>query len=510
MNTIVHELYNASKDSGTFEFIRYEGVSYSFDDLLSLVEKYASTLIVNGINQGDRVGVYLPNGPEWVAAWLGILRAGAIAVPVNRSYESQDLQFVLKDSGAKAVFTDRRGYDKISGAIDIKGDNIVVFDVNNDIYSDVEFDRLPNMSSIAAESIANFQYTSGTTGFPKACMLDHSYWHALGGKAAELVNAKRGEVTITTQPFSYMDPLWNVALCLVARCTLVVKERFSASNMWRWVREEGVNFFYVLGTMPTLLFKQPPCQDDLNHNVRAVTCSAIPRNLHAALEERWGVPWREVFGMTETGIDLYVPWKSTELVGTGSVGWPVESKDAGIFSPEDVRLGCGDVGELAVKGHPMMRGYWNRPEATDAALRNGWFHTGDLAEQMADGSFRFVGRLKDMVRRGGENVSAAEVESAANRHEKVVASAVVPVPDELWGERVKLIAQIVNIEDSSQELADDIQNFLRAQLAKFKLPEYIGFVDVFPMTPSERIIKKKIPLWQERKGQNIFTVGTGD
>ena len=225
------------------------------------------------------------------------------------------------------------------------------------------------------------------------------------------------DVALTAQPFSYVDPQWNVVMCLVAGIPLVILPRFSATTFWASVNGAGATFFYVLGTMPVFLLKQPPDPAvERAHRVRFVACSGIVPQLHAAFEARWGVPWREAFGMTETGVDLVVPIDDVSSVGSGAAGKPIPGKEAKVVDIDGVPLADGQVGELCLRGSGMMLGYWNKPEATAERMQDGWMHTGDLASRDAKGYYHIVGRLKDMIRRGGENISAAEVEGVMTQH----------------------------------------------------------------------------------------------
>lgn len=320
-------------------------------------------------------------------------------------------------------------------------------------------------------------------------MLTHDYWTRIGWTCAGAAGLGPDDVLLTAQPFSYMDPQWNTVLALTTGAPLVVLAKFSASGFMRDVRRHGATFCYVLGSMPTLLFKQPAIPEDRDNRLRGVFCSAIPVALHAALEERWGAPWREVYGMTESGIDLFSSFDDTAAVGSGTLGHPVPTKQVRIVDADGAEVPAGTPGELTVAGAPMMLGYWNRPEETAQTLRDGRLHTGDVAVKDEHGGIRLVGRLKDMVRRGGENVAAAEVEAALERDDAVVATAVVAEPDDVLGEEVKAFVQLAAGVAEDRGAAEAIVSRVAERLARFKVPRYVEFVADFPRTPSERVSK---------------------
>jgi crotonobetaine/carnitine-CoA ligase len=238
------------------------------------------------------------------------------------------------------------------------------------------------------------------------------------------------------------------------------------------------------------LLKQPVNPEiEKNHKVRLVMCSGIVPQLHKTFEDRWNTPWREVYGSTESGGDLGVPLEDNDSVGTGSVGIPFAGKAFKILDETGNEVPAGGQGELVIRGEPRMIGYYKNPEASAEKIRNGWLHTGDLFTKDEKGYYYIVGRLKDMVRRSGENISAAEVEGVLCEHPAVRAAAVVPVPDELRGEEVKACIQLQPGENADPQ---DIVDFAGAKLAAFKVPRFIEFVDRFNMTPSERIIKRDL------------------
>ncbi|WP_078953962.1 AMP-binding protein [Streptomyces globisporus] len=501
--TLTGLLSQRARRSPDEEFLRFGERSWTFAQIDDWTSRLAHRLIeVDGIQPGDRVALMLPNIVHWPVAWLAALKAGAVAVPINSSYRRADLTFVLRDSGARVVFTDaeRAGLfaEVLAAEPDLAG--VRVLDVFDD--GSESFPGTAPAVSIDAGTLANLQYTSGTTGFPKACMLTHDYWVRLGWICAAATGLGTDDVLLTAQPFSYMDPQWNTALALTIGAPLVVLPRFSASSFFADVRRHRATFFYVLGSMPTLLFKQPPSPDDRDHDVRLVLCSGIPVGLHAPLEERWGAPWREIYGMTESGVDLFSPFDDADAVGSGSLGRAVPTKQVRVVDPDGAEVPDGEPGELIISGKPMMNGYWNRPEDTARVLRQGgppghegmaagggWLHTGDVVVRRPDGGIQLVGRIKDMVRRGGENVASAEVEAALERDDAVVAAAVVAEPDETLGEEVKAFVQLAEGVPTDRATAERIIARAGRELARFKVPRYVEFVSDFPRTPSERVSK---------------------
>jgi acyl-CoA synthetase (AMP-forming)/AMP-acid ligase II len=493
--TLSQLLARRAQDSGDREFLRFGESSWTYAEIDAWTSRLAHRLIeVDDVRPGDRVAIMLPNVVHWPVAWLAALKAGAVAVPVNCAYRRADLAFVLKDSGARVVLTDGERSGLVAEVVANESEltDVRVIDVAH-----VADDRLAAFSitappvPVAAETLANLQYTSGTTGFPKACMLSHDYWVRLGWICAAATGLGAEDVLLTSQPYSYMDPQWNTALALTLGARLVVLPRFSASTFMSDVRRHRATFFYVLGSMPTLLFKQPPAAEDQENDLRMVLCSGIPVALHAELEARWGAPWREVYGMTESGIDLFSPFDDTAAVGSGSLGWPVPSKLVRVEDPVEPgeEVPPGEPGELVISGVPMMNGYWNRPKATTDVLRDGWLHTGDLVVRRPDGGIQLVGRIKDMVRRGGENIACAEVEAALERDDRIVAAAVVAVPDEVMGEEVKAFVQLRDGVPGERGTAQDLLERAGAELARFKVPRFVEFVADFPRTPSERVSK---------------------
>ena len=479
------------------------GESLTFSQLAARVDRVAAALAGIGIGHGDRVGIMLPNRMEWPLAWLGLARIGAVMVPINTGYRTADAGFVLGHAEIRTVITMR---EFVPLLLEVRTDIGAAFEMLC-IDGDADGDALdlaeliethvkdaPPAVRIDSHTLANVQYTSGTTGEPKGCMLSNSWFMRFAWRVTTLHDGlDETDTILTSQPFYYVDPQWNLAVALLSGATLVVLDRFHPSTFWRKVRAHRVTWFYCLGVMPKLMLNTPPSPHDRDHSVKRVICSAIPPADHTAIEARWGIPWYEAFGMTESGLDIAVELTDhDETVGTGCIGTPMPGREVRIVDAEDRPVPAGTPGELALRGVGLMDGYYRNPGATADAFRNGWLHTGDIARCDERGRYYYLTRMKDMIRRGGENIAAAEVEDVIMRHPGVRLTAVLSVEDDLRGEEV--MAYVVPGDDVSREHVSPavLSAFCAERLAGFKVPRYWKYRDDLPRTPSERIRKEAL------------------
>ncbi|HJQ46656.1 MAG TPA: AMP-binding protein [Amycolatopsis sp.] len=460
------------------------GSRLSFAEVDRRSTALARALLELGLEPGDRVAVMLRNEPAFPLLWLALAKIDCVLVPVNVNYQDLDGTHVLRHSGARFAIAAPEFTGLLTRlAPGTKLERVLTMS---------ELDTAPAGATrfdVDGSRPVNIQYTSGTTGAPKGCVLPHRYWTTLArGLVTDFPGISDDDIILTAQPFHYIDPLWNVALGLASGATLVVLDRFHPATFWAKVREYEVTWFYCLGLMPTLLLRQPVSPDDRRHRVRAISASAIPRELHAALERRWGVPWYEAFGMTETGGDIRMSEVDhDDLVGTGCLGRPTRDREAMIVDETGRPVPRGETGELVLRGIGLMHGYHDDPRATDHAFRGGWFHTGDLAAMDGQGRVYHVGRAKDMIRRSGENIAADEVERTLLLHPSVRVAAVVAVPDELRGEEVKAF-----VVPGGRVEPEELAEFCAGKLAYFKVPRYWAITPSLPLTPSERVAKGEL------------------
>jgi carnitine-CoA ligase len=342
---------------------------------------------------------------------------------------------------------------------------------------------------------ANVYYTSGTTGPPKGCVVDHRYWLRFVSLYLELYGMAPSDRMLTCLSFFYNDPSWHLLLALRAGTAFVAMRRFSVSRFWEVVRRFEITQLFGIASIPSLLLTAEPRADDRDHAIRFAVQVGIPSpDVHRRLVERWGFPWLELYGLTETGIVTAVrPEEGLSSTGSGSIGTAVPRAELRIVDEEGLDVPSGAEGELLVRAPGLMLEYLNRPDATDEAMRGGFFHTGDLVRREGDGRLYFGGRIKDIVRRSGENVSAAEVEAVLTEHPAVLEAAVIPIADDLRGEEIKahvLLRAGIGPEDVPPA---SLAAHCASRLASHKVPRFLEYRDEdFPRTPSMRVAKRAL------------------
>ncbi len=480
------------------------GERLTFREIEARSNAMANVLIALGVRPGDRVAVMLRNVAAFPLAWLAIAKAGAATVPLNVFYKSADAGYLLADSGARILLTATE-FLPVIAALDRSALALEKVVVTDSLEHDDDVLALDALLADAAtsdpgvpvwrEMLVSIQYTSGTTGKPKGCMLSHDVWlWSVRALAEGFPGFRHDEVLLTAQPYYYMDPSWNFAAALMVGGTLVMLDRFHPTTLWSKIQEHGATFFYCLGVMPVLLMKTPVRADERRHRLRAITCSAIPPGMHAALEERFGVAWYELYGMTEFGLGtIEDPAEHDEFRGRACIGRSPAGREIRVVGADGRPLPRGEEGTLVLRGCGIMDGYFNKPEETAKVFRDGWFHTGDLVRMDEAGRVFYVGRTKDMIRRSGENISAAEVEEVIASHPAVELAACIAVPDELRGEEVKAYVVLrVGLAGDAAPTAQELAAWCGERLAYFKVPRYWTFRDGLPRTPSERVAKGEL------------------
>ncbi|MBT5415982.1 MAG: acyl--CoA ligase [Rhodospirillaceae bacterium] len=474
------------------------GLTLSFAELREQANRAANALHALGIAKGDRVAVMLPNGPAFPVAWLALARLGAVLVPVNNRYTARELRYLLEDSGVGTLVIHPDYLPVFDGIGDraalLPDERVLLVDGVDPRFSN-RWDAMlaaaaPDFAGggpVGRDDLLNIQYTSGTTGFPKGCMLTHLYW-LMCGRVACYTAGFTPKRLLMGQYFYYMDPLFLLVIALEHGAAYYVCSRPSTSRFMRWVAEHDIELCLIF----EFVYKQPPHPRDAeNRLVHAWLFGLTPEN-HADLEQRFGIRARELFGMTEIGVGSYMPADHDHMVGSGLCGIAVPFRELRVARADGTEAAPGEAGELWVRGPGMMLGYYDKPEANAEAFSGDWFRTGDLFTRDAAGYHRIVGRLKDMVRRSGENIAAREVEAVLRAMPEIEEAAVLPVPDEDHGEEVKAYVSLMPGVAREDAPPERILAHCEAGLARFKLPRYIAYVEGFSKTVSDRVEKKAL------------------
>lgn len=485
----------ASADPDVPALVFEDGVSITRSELRDHVEAFGGWL-AQSIAPGDRVAIMLENRVEFMIAWFAVAAAGGILVSINNRSREHDALHVLRDSGAVVAIAGQAQYallESLRARCPALERVVAVGDGEP-----AGLAHLYNGERLAIEgagadphAVTNVYYTSGTTGPPKGCMVGHDYWLRFVELYRGIYAIGRDDRLLCCLQFFYGDPPWLLLASLDAGTTLVAMRRFSVSRFWDVVRRHRVTALFALASIPSLLLKAPPAREDREHAVRFALQIGIPASLHATLEERWGFPWMEGYGMTETGLVIAMPpADAPAMVGSGSIGRPCPGVEIRVVDAAGDDVPEGARGELLVRAPGIMRGYLGRPDGTAEVLRDGWVHTGDFARTDERGFVYFLGRSKDIVRRSGENISTAEVEEVLRGHPQVLEVAVLPIPDELRGEEVKAHVLLVDGVTDADVTPEALITHCEQRLARHKVPRFIEYrARPFPTTASMRVKK---------------------
>lgn len=493
--------------------IRLDGRWYSYSELGSEVHRFANALTALGVKPGQRAGVFLPNGMDFVRAWLGLIALNVTMVPINVNLRGASLEDILRGADLDVLITDQPGAETLAAAARAQHlqARMLVMGAGDDLDQAmaVASDTTPTPAAMPVHSdVALIIFTSGTTGPSKGVVLSRlaQFWHG-ANYLRDFIQLGPGETGYTPLPLFHVSAQGFVLGCLLGGASVVVDDAFHPFSFWKTVRETNARAFNYVGAMVPLLLQRPSTATDLDNPVERAVGSATPADLHEAFEQRFGVRLIESYGQTETaGLWLSDPhWGRT----VGRMGTPIRWFDAVVLDAEDLPARPGVVGEIVLRPRDsllMAERYFRNPEATDAAFRPNGYHTGDAGEVNTSGSIRFAGRLKDFIRRRGENISAFDIERAALEHPDVIEAAAVAIPSPLTEDDVQLA---VILREGAEVHPRQLDSFLAKRLPSFMRPEYIEFRDDFPRTPTQRVQKYKLReeglapgAWRRRKRLN--------
>jgi crotonobetaine/carnitine-CoA ligase len=459
-----------------------------------------------GVRTGDRVAFMVENRPEFLQAWLGLAKVGAVLVAFNTRWQTAEVADFLQLTQPRFALVSERYRDMFQPAIPAATGLEEVLTIGPDGGSaDLDLlrstGRRPDAScgaphvDLNAGDVVSFISTSGTTGRPKAVMQTHGNYVLTGEGYAHWVELRRGERIYLCLPLFHINSqAYTVMGAIAARAAIVLVERFSASRFWSDMSEYGVNVFNYIGSMLAVLMKRDPSPEERDHAVRLTYGGpALPGPLRQEVEERFRLTLISGIGMSETTFGLIESLHGERR--SGSLGMPRQHPDprivneARVVDDEGRDVPAGEVGELILHNPVMMKGYYRDPEQTARTIRGGWLYTGDLVRKDEEGFFYFVDRKKDVIRVRGENVASAEVEQVLSEHPAVQEAAVVGIPSELTDEEV--VAFVIPRRGATPGSAELI-DWCVARLAAFKAPRQLWLVESLPKTETQRVEKHRL------------------
>ncbi len=502
----------------------------SYAQYQAQVNQVAKGLIKLGVEAGEHVAVWSPNLPQWVFLQLALAKIGAVLVTVNPLYKAHEAEYVLRQGDIAYLFMaeEVRGYSYLEAMYQLAPELKELDDPANQILQSNNLPRLKKVvlinekshpglmtfgqmvgqgvsladevlqkrqASVSPDDVAVIMYTSGTTGFPKGAMLTHSN---LVNTLHILTNGRdrSSERVVSPMPLFHIAGLNNVIAAIYWGATLIQMLAFDPTKQLELLSSEKGTATFSVPTMLIALLNHPRFQAgefDLS-SLRLIStgAAAVPVTVMEQIKEKMGADVTILFGQTESaGAATVTPEEDAFEIKARTVGKTYPHTDLKIINPHSGEvLGFGEVGELLVRGFMVMKGYYNMPEKTAETIDNeNWLHTGDLATMDEKGYVRIVGRLKEMIIRGGENIYPVEIENFLMRHPKIAEAQVIGVPDPVMGE--EMVALLILKQGESAD-EDEVREYLKANLSRYKVPKYIQFVQAFPMTASGKVKKFEV------------------
>src|SRR5580693_3670121 len=472
--------------------VRVDDAALTYRALDEASARVAGLLRECGLTPGDRVGLMMPNVAEVPVVYYGVLRAGGVVVPMNPLLKGREVAYYLSDSGAGLLFAWHAFAEQAKAGAEQAGAETIV--VDGVAFPDLLATATPDFGVADAgdDDTAVILYTSGTTGHPKGAELTHGNLISnTEVSRVDIVQAGPDDVIFGGLPLFHVfgqTVALNVAVASGACLTLL--PRFDPAHALRIIAGHRVTVFEGVPTMYVALLHQPDRADYDTSSLR--TCisggAALPVEVLRGFDAAFGVPVLEGYGLSETS-----PVASFNLPGAerkpGSIGTPIRDVQMRVVDGEDNEAPLGEVGEIVIRGPNVMKGYWRKPEATAEAVRDGWFHSGDLARVDADGYFYIVDRKKDLIIRGGYNVYPREIEEVLYEHPAVAEAAVIGLPHPSLGEEV---AAAVALKPGAAVTAEELRDYVKSQVAAYKYPRHVWFVDALPKGPTGKIQKRDI------------------
>lgn len=452
---------------------------------------YAHALRAFGVRKGDRVGVMLPNRIEVPLLWFALAKLGAVIVPIYL-HTPREVEYIFSDTQAKFAIVDESAW-RVFSAMDpwpkhLAKERLVV--VGQPSATAMTLDNLlkgvdesPVYEDVRPDDLLNIQYTSGTTGLPKGCMLTHDYWAVASYVISNMNPYKR---FLCYSPVDHLYGQWLLLASYRQGGTLYLASEMNSSRLLGWINTYRIEWCSLPGPIADTAEDVPRWLKQVAWTQKCWSADTVRR-----LREGFGVRGLNFFGMTEIGCGTYPDIE--EMDDAGTIGIRSPFRELRLVNEDGTPTPVGEVGELWVKGRGIFKGYWNRPEANAECFEDEWFKTGDLLRRDELGFYWFAGRKKDVIRRLDENIAAREVEAIVCELPEIADVAAVPVRDDKHGEEVKIYVELKEGFTRDDLLVERILVHARARLAEFKVPRYIGFTPALPRTvPSNKVLKREL------------------
>ncbi|WP_137894886.1 ATP-dependent acyl-CoA ligase [Ramlibacter sp. 2FC] len=477
-------------------------VRWSYAEALRQAQAYGAALRAAGVGAGDRVALLCSNRAEFMQIFLGCAWIGAVTVPINTASRGAQLRHILTNSGARLLVTEGEGLQAVqalegldAGRLPLEA--IWLVGAEPAAGADPRCTAFPTAQPEACTPAAPVRpgdtlailYTSGTTGLSKGVCCPHAQFFWWGAHSGMLLGLGEGEVLLTTLPLFHTNAMNAFFQALLSGSTLVVEKRFSASAFWASLARHQATVTYVLGAMVPILLSKPATPQDRAHRVRIALAPGVPPQFHSEFSERFGLQLLDGYGSTETNfvIGAELPEQRPGTMGKLRPGF-----EARVVDGEDNEVPRGQPGELLLRASEpfaFASGYFGMADKTVEAWRNLWFHTGDRVVCDQDGYFSFMDRLKDAIRRRGENISSYEVEQVLLSHPAIEVAAVFPVKSEMAEDEA--MAAIV-LREGAQLDETELMRFCETRMAYFAVPRYVEYLAQLPATENGKVQKFKL------------------
>lgn len=516
--SIYEQFHNTATEAPDLAFLCYpasnergympRGGDISYGKALATINVLAERYSAAGYGPGHRVALVAGNRPEHFYHLMALNKIGCTAVPLNPDYLNHEFAYCIDFAECAMVVGAGPRLVDLQQVVDSLQPGVPLVDAEalpetlplparerNDVPDDI------------GEREAMIIYTSGTTGRPKGCLISNLSCLASGenyATAGGLLAWEKGRerLYIPLPSFHMNLSIYTLNTMVRMHCCLVIQDRFRLSNWWSDIVDTQATCFHYMGIIPALLMKEPETEAEKRHRVKFAQGAGVDGSIKRAFEKRFGIPLIEAWGMTETSRAIQNSREPIEPTAH-AIGRPRPPLEVMIADEDDKALPFNTPGELLLRAqgpdprHGFFSGYLKQPEETEKAWRNGWFHTGDVVTQREDGMLFFVERRKNIIRRSGENIAAAEIEDVLIDDPQVKSVAVLSAPDELHNEEIVACVVLANGIEPTREMAREIQDRARARLAHYKLPAWIAFIDKVPVTGTQKVQKGQIFLDME-------------